>query len=93
MKLIEFSDRYYPDEAFCERELRSIREKRGIVCSSCRHETGLHSHAQFQIAVVLLVHFDARVANAFPRNVKKRLADPLKSWILKKGDDNDSWNL
>ncbi len=34
MKLIEFSDRY-PDEASCERELRSIREKNGIVCSKC----------------------------------------------------------
>ncbi|MBK5203382.1 MAG: hypothetical protein JJE45_06660 [Prolixibacteraceae bacterium] len=34
MKLIEFSDRY-SDEASCERELRSIREKNGIVCSKC----------------------------------------------------------
>ena len=34
MKLIEFSDRYL-DEVSCERELRSIREKSGIVCSKC----------------------------------------------------------
>lgn len=36
---------------------------------------------------------DARAANAFPRGVKKLLADPSKNWTLEKGDDNDSWQL
>lgn len=36
---------------------------------------------------------DARAANAFPRNVKKLLADPSKSWTLEKGDNSDTWKL
>ncbi|MDO3627515.1 hypothetical protein [Mucilaginibacter sp. BT774] len=36
---------------------------------------------------------DARAANAFPRDVKKRLADSSKNWTLEKGDNNDSWKL
>jgi len=35
---------------------------------------------------------DARAANAFPRNVKKLLADPLKDWTLEEVDQN-TWNL
>jgi hypothetical protein len=36
---------------------------------------------------------DARAANAFPRSIKKQLADPAKSWTLEKGDNNDTWKL
>ena len=36
---------------------------------------------------------DARVANAFPRSVKKMLADPLRSWSLEKDVEMDTWNL
>lgn len=36
---------------------------------------------------------DARAANAFPRQVKKQLSDPSKSWTLEKGDDNSTWKL
>ena len=36
---------------------------------------------------------DARAANAFPRSIKKQLADPTKSWTLEKGDNNDTWKL
>ena len=36
---------------------------------------------------------DARAANAFPRAVKKHLADPSKNWTLERGDNNDSWKL
>jgi hypothetical protein len=36
---------------------------------------------------------DARAANAFTRDVKKRLADPSKNWVLERGDNNDSWKL
>jgi len=36
---------------------------------------------------------DARAANAFPRDIKKRLADPSKNWILEKGDNNNTWKL
>jgi hypothetical protein len=36
---------------------------------------------------------DARAANAFPRSVKKLLADPSRSWSLEKGSDPDTWNL
>lgn len=36
---------------------------------------------------------DARAANAFPRHIKKLLADPKRNWTLKNGDTNDTWNL
>ena len=35
---------------------------------------------------------NARAANAFSRNVKKGLADPVKSWHLEQ-IDNDNWKL
>ncbi|NQU54136.1 MAG: hypothetical protein HQ522_16535 [Bacteroidetes bacterium] len=35
---------------------------------------------------------DARAANAFPRNVKKLLANPAKDWMLEELD-NDTWIL
>ncbi len=35
---------------------------------------------------------DARAANAFPRWVKKQLADPAKDWTLEKSDNN-AWKL
>jgi hypothetical protein len=36
---------------------------------------------------------DARAANAFPRSVKKLLADASKSWTLERGENNDTWKL
>lgn len=36
---------------------------------------------------------DARAANAFPRNIKKMLANPKKNWTLENGDTPDTWNL
>lgn len=36
---------------------------------------------------------DARAANAFPRQVKKLLADATKSWTLENGDSEGSWKL
>ena len=36
---------------------------------------------------------DARAANAFPRHVKKLLADASKSWVLENGDSEGSWKL
>ncbi len=35
---------------------------------------------------------DARAANAFPRSIKKQLADPAKSWTLETVDNN-TWKL
>ncbi|MEO9145349.1 MAG: hypothetical protein ABI237_07295, partial [Ginsengibacter sp.] len=35
---------------------------------------------------------NARAANAFPRKIKKQLADPTKSWHLEQ-IDNDNWKL
>ena len=35
---------------------------------------------------------DARAANAFPRNIKKQLADPTKNWNLE-AVDNNNWKL
>ena len=35
---------------------------------------------------------NARAANAFPRSIKKRLADPANTWHLEQ-IDNDSWKL
>ena len=35
---------------------------------------------------------DARAANAFPRKIKKQLADQTKSWHLEQ-IDNDNWKL
>jgi hypothetical protein len=36
---------------------------------------------------------NARAANAFPRSIKKQLADPAKDWTLEAGSDNDTWIL
>lgn len=36
---------------------------------------------------------DARAANAFPRNIKKLLADPEKNWTLKQAGTKDGWIL
>jgi hypothetical protein len=36
---------------------------------------------------------DARGANAFPDDLKRKLADPKRSWTLEKGKDNNSWIL
>ncbi|GLR17506.1 hypothetical protein GCM10007940_21210 [Portibacter lacus] len=36
---------------------------------------------------------DARAADAFPRNLKRRLADPSFTWRLKAGKSKDTWVL
>ena len=36
---------------------------------------------------------DARKANAFPRSVKKLLADTERDWTLEQGSTEDNWNL
>lgn len=36
---------------------------------------------------------NARSANAFPRKIKKLLADPKRNWILEEGENEDSWVL
>jgi hypothetical protein len=36
---------------------------------------------------------NARAANAFPRHIKKQLADPTKDWTLEAGSDNNTWTL
>lgn len=36
---------------------------------------------------------DARAANAFPRWVKTKLADPAYSWRLEAGNDKNTWTL
>ena len=36
---------------------------------------------------------DARRANAFPRSIKKQLADPTKNWKLENGADINTWKL
>jgi hypothetical protein len=36
---------------------------------------------------------DARAANVFPRNIKKRLADPAADWSLEPGPDSNTWIL
>ncbi len=36
---------------------------------------------------------DARAANAFPRWLKKQLADPSNNWTLEAGSDKDTWKL
>ncbi|WOK04927.1 hypothetical protein RT717_17740 [Imperialibacter roseus] len=36
---------------------------------------------------------DARAANAFPRSVKKLLADPERNWTLQEAENEDSWVL
>jgi len=36
---------------------------------------------------------DARAADAFPRWVKKKLADPTKNWTLEAGDQTNTWKL
>lgn len=36
---------------------------------------------------------DARHANAFPLEVRKKLMDSKRDWTLERGSDNDTWNL
>lgn len=36
---------------------------------------------------------DARSANAFPRNIRKLLANPSMNWTLENGDNDDTWKL
>ena len=46
-----------------------------------------------EIFKVIRTWENARAANAFPRKIKKLLADPKKNWTLKEGENRDTWNL
>jgi hypothetical protein len=48
---------------------------------------------KYEIFKVLKTWQEAREANAFPRMLKKQLADPSKNWRLQTGEDNNSWKL
>ena len=47
---------------------------------------------KYEILDAIRTWENARAANAFPRNLKKLLADPEKSWHLEQ-IDNDDWKL
>ena len=47
---------------------------------------------KYEIFAAIKTWEDARAANAFPRSVKKLLADPARDWHLEKGN-NDTWKL
>ena len=46
-----------------------------------------------QIFKAIRIWEDARKANAFPRNIKKLLADPERDWTLEPGSMEDTWIL
>ena len=46
-----------------------------------------------EIFKVIRTWENARAANAFPRNIKKLLADPTRSWTLQDGKNKDTWFL
>lgn len=46
-----------------------------------------------QIFKVIRTWEEARRANAFPRNIKKLLMDPVYDWTLEAGKDGNSWTL
>ncbi|MDR6844695.1 hypothetical protein [Flavobacterium granuli] len=48
---------------------------------------------KYQIFKAIRTWEDARAANAFPDDLKKKLADPKRSWTLEKGNDNNTWVL
>ena len=48
---------------------------------------------KYEIFKAIRTWEDARAANAFPRWIKKLLADPLRNWTLEKGETEDAWNL
>jgi hypothetical protein len=48
---------------------------------------------KYQIFKTIRTWENARAANAFPREIKKQLADPSKNWTLEEGDTNDTWLL
>jgi len=48
---------------------------------------------KYEIFKVLRTWENARAANAFPREIKKELADPSKNWKLEKGINENTWTL
>lgn len=48
---------------------------------------------KYQIFKTIKTWEDARAANAFPDDLKRKLADPKRSWTLEKGKDNNTWVL
>ena len=48
---------------------------------------------KYQIFKAIRTWEDARKANAFPRNIKKLLADPERDWTLEQGSTEDIWTL
>ncbi|AOW10552.1 hypothetical protein [Flavobacterium gilvum] len=51
------------------------------------------SPQKYQIFKAIRTWEDARAANAFPDDLKRKLADPKRSWTLEKGKDNNTWIL
>ena len=47
---------------------------------------------KYEIFAAIKAWENARAANAFPRNIKKLLADPTKDWHLEQVDNNN-WKL
>ena len=52
---------------------------------SCPHK--------YEIFKAIKTWENARAANAFPRQIKKLLANPEKNWTLKEGEIKDVWYL
>ncbi|AOW11410.1 hypothetical protein [Flavobacterium gilvum] len=48
---------------------------------------------KYQIFKAIRTWEDARAANAFPDDLKRKLANPKRSWTLEKGKDNNTWIL
>ncbi len=71
---------------------REIFENADIIFEPAKFKGryGLEKDAIFE---VIRTWEDARAANAFPRKVKKLLANPENNWTLKKGETTDTWIL
>jgi len=48
---------------------------------------------KYQIFKAIRTWEDARAANAFPDDLKRKLANPKKSWMLERGKDKNTWIL
>ena len=48
---------------------------------------------KYAIFKVIRTWENARATNAFPRSIKKQLADQSKNWSLENGENPDTWRL
>jgi hypothetical protein len=48
---------------------------------------------KYEIFKAIRTWENARAANAFPRTIKKLLADPNRNWRLQDGENQDTWIL